>query len=145
MKRILLILTLGAVLTCPSHAQPADSGNPPPPPPDSNGPPPGGGHFDKILTPAEKAELKKAHDAAIAADPTLGTEEQDLHSQMKAAREAGGPPSDDLKAQMKAFHEKMDEAMSKADPAVIPILAKLKAAHHHHDGGDGPPPPPPSA
>ena len=102
--------------------------------------------MDKILTPAEQAEFKKAHDAALTADPTLATQEQDLHTQMDAARDAGGPPSDDLRAQMKAFREKMNAAMVKADPAVAPILAKLKAAHHHHDGGDGgPPPPPPSA
>jgi len=66
---------------------------------------------------------------------------------MKAARESGEPPSDDLKAQMKAFRDKLDAAMVKADSAVAPILAKLKAAHHHPEGGDGgaPPPPPPSA
>jgi hypothetical protein len=136
MKRILLLLTLGAVLSCPSYAQTSNAAPPP-------GPPPGGPHFDKILTPAEQAEMKKAHDAAIAADPTLATEEKDIHDQMKEARDSGEPPSDDLKAQMKAARDKMDAAMIKADPAVAPIIAKLKAAHHHHEGGDGPPPPPP--
>jgi hypothetical protein len=101
--------------------------------------------MDKILTPDEQAELKKAHDAALAADPTLAAEDKSLHDQMKAAHDADTPPSDDLRAQMKAFRDKLDAAMIKADAAVAPILAKLKAAHHHHDGGDGPPPPPPGA
>jgi len=86
-----------------------------------------------FLTDAEKAELKKAHDAAITADPSLTTDED----AMKAAHQAGTPPTDDQKAQWKAFHEKMDAAMVAADPAVAPILAKIKAHHHH----DGPPPP----
>jgi len=101
-----------------------------------------------FLTDAEKAELKKAHDAAIAADPSLATEEQTL----KAAHESGTPPTDAQKEQFHAFREKMDAAMIKADPAVEPILAKIKA-HHHGPGGPGgpggdggtpPPPPPPS-
>jgi hypothetical protein len=98
-----------------------------------------------FLTDAEKAELKKAHDAAIAADPSLATEEQSIHEAMQSAHESGTPPSDADKAQWKAFHEKMDAAMISADPNVAPILAKIKAHHHGGPGGaGGPPPPPPS-
>jgi len=97
-----------------------------------------------FLTDAEKQELHKAHDAAVAADPTLGTEEKSLKGEMDAARESGGPPSDDLKTQMHAFREKMDAAMIKADANVAPIIAKIKAHHGAHGGPDGPPPPPPS-
>jgi len=142
MKRLFLVLTLTAALASPAFAQPADSTNTPPP-----GPPPGEGgghHHMDFLTDAEKQELHKAHDAAITADPALGTEEKDLMDQMKQAHESGNPPSDDLKAKMHAFHEKMDAAMIKADPAVEPILAKIKAHHHDHDKG-GPPPPAPAA
>src|SRR5271155_1264957 len=143
MKRIFLLLTLGAALTCPSFAQPADSTNAPPP----GGPPDGGFHHDHgmgFLTDAEKAELKKAHDAAIAADPSLATEEKANWDAMKAAHESGTPPTDDQKAAWKAFHEKMDAAMIKADPNVAPIIAKIQAHHHGGPGGAGGPPPPPA-
>lgn len=135
MKRILLVLTLGAALATPSFAQST---------PSTNAPPPGGHHDHDMagLTDAEKQELKAAHDAAITADPTLGTDGKALMDQMKAAHESGQPPSDDLKAQMHAFREKMNAAMIKADPNVAPIIAKLEAAHKHHDG---PPPATPSA
>jgi hypothetical protein len=94
-----------------------------------------------FLTPAEKAELKKAHDAAIAADPSLETE----GAALRASHQPGTPPSDADKAKFEAFHEKMDAAMIKADPAVEPILAKMKAHHHGPGGPGGTPPPPPSA
>ena len=100
-----------------------------------------------FLTDAEKAELKKAHDAALAADPSLATEDKSIHEKMDADRESGNPPSDEDKAAFKAFHEKMDAAMVKADPAVAPILKKI-AEHHHRggpDGAGGPPPPPAGA
>lgn len=98
-----------------------------------------------MLTDAEKQELHKAHDAAVAADPALETEGKGLMEQMKAAHDAGEKPSEDLRDQMHAFHKKMDAAMIKADPNVAPILAKIEAAHQHHGGPDGPPPPPPGA
>jgi hypothetical protein len=97
-----------------------------------------------FLSDAEKQEMHKAHDAAIAANPSLGTEESSLKQQMEAAHESGEPPSDDLKEQMHAFHDKLDAAMIAADANVAPIIAKIKAHHHGHGGPDGPPPPPPS-
>ena len=130
MKRILFVLTLGAALACPAFAQSTDT---------TSTPPPGEGHHDHgpgFLTPAEKAELKKAHEAAIAADPSLGTEEKSLHEAMKAAHESGTPPSEADKQKMHDFRDKMDAAMVKADPDVAPILAKIKA-HHHGPGGPG--------
>jgi Spy/CpxP family protein refolding chaperone len=145
MKRLFLLLTLGAALACPSMIQAQDSTNAPP-----SGPPPGGGgwgggHHMDFLTDAQKAELKKAHDAAIAADPSLETEGKDLMEKMKAAHDSGEPMSEDLKEEGKAFHEKMDAAMVKADPDVAPVLAEIKAHHHHHDGDAGGPPAPPPA
>jgi hypothetical protein len=145
MKRIFLLLTLGAALALagPSLVKAQDSTNAPPP-----GGPPGG--FQQIqgmgfLTDAEKAELKKAHDAAIAADPSLTTEEQSIHEAMQSAYESGTPPTEDQRAAWHAFREKMNAAMIAADPDVAPILAKIKAHHHGPGGpgGDGPPPPPP--
>jgi Spy/CpxP family protein refolding chaperone len=126
---------MGALLTCPLLAQPAPSANTPP-----SGPPPGGGHHDMaFLTDAEKQELHKAHEAAVAANPTLGTQEKDLMDQMKTAHDSGEQPSDDLKAKMHALRDKMDAAMIKADANVAPIIAKMKA-HHGHGGPGGPPP-----
>jgi hypothetical protein len=94
-----------------------------------------------FLTDAEKQEMHKAHDAAVAADPSLATQEKDLMDEMKAAHESGEKPSDDLMAKMHAFREKMDAAMIKADPNVAPIIAKIKAHHGPHGGPGGPPPP----
>ena len=138
MKRILLLLTIGAVLTCPSLVRAQDSTNTAP-----SGPPPGGGHHHGMdfLTDAQKQELKAAHDKAIANDPTLATEGKDLMEQMKAARASGQPPSEDLKSKMHAFRDKMDAAMVQADANVAPILAEIKSHHHDHEGAGGPPPP----
>jgi hypothetical protein len=153
MKKLLFVLTLGAALAAsPAFAQPTDAPATPPgeggasPAPGAGGPGGPGAHHDhmKFLTDAEKAELKKAHDAALAADPTLATDEKANMDAMKAAHEAG--TTDDQKAQMHAFREKMDAAMLKADPDVAPVLAKIKAHHPHGGpggpGGDGPPPAP---
>ena len=93
-----------------------------------------------FLTDAEKQEVHQAHDAAVAADPALGTEEKDLMDQMKAARESGEKPSADLMAKMHAFREKMNAAMIKADPDVAPIVAKIKAHYSSHGGSGGAPP-----
>jgi hypothetical protein len=89
------------------------------------------------LTDAEKAKVKKDRDAVLAADPSLAAEEKTNFEAMQAAHESGQKPTDDQIAAMKATHEKIDAAMIKLDPAVAPILAKIKAHHH------GPPPPPP--
>jgi Spy/CpxP family protein refolding chaperone len=142
MKRLLFVLTLGAALALPAFAQSTDSTNAPPP--GEGGP---GGHHDhmKFLTDAEKAELHKAHDAAIAADPGLATEEKAQWDDMKASHEAGTPPTDEQKEKMHALHDEIDAAMIKADPAVAPIIEKIKAHHHGPggpDGAGGPPPPP---
>jgi hypothetical protein len=139
MKRILLCLTLGAALACPSLAKADDSNPGAPPPPDGSG----FHHGKGVLTDAERQEFKAAYESAIATNPTLGTEGKALWAQMKAAHDAGQPPSDDLKAQMKAYHEQLDAALLVADKNIGPILEKLKKAHHHHDDGAGAPPPPP--
>ena len=140
MKRLFLSILLGAAVACPS-LQAQDTNTPPPPPPGEGGP---GHHHGPPLTDAEKAELKKAHDAAIAADPSLKTEEEAQHAKMKANHEAQTPPSEADKEAFKAFRDKMDAAMIKADPAVAPIIEKLKKHHHGPGGPGGGAPPPPS-
>ncbi len=142
--KTVLTLTLGALLACPifANAQSTTTG-------DGGG---GGEHHGppgmKFLTSDERAELKKAHDAAVAANPDLAKQDEALHEKMKAAHESGNPPDPSLMEQGKTLHEQMDAAMVKADPNVAPILAKLKAHHHEHGGPGGPgggtPPPAPS-
>ena len=119
----------------PVQAQDDSSTNTPP-----NGGPGGHHHhgFD-FLTEAQKAELKAAHDKAIAANPSLATQEQ----QMKADHVAGQKPTADQIAAFKAFRQQMDAAMIAADANVAPILAEIKA-HHHHGGPGGPDAPAPS-
>ena len=149
MKRLLFALTLSAAVAIPALAQPTDSTSAPSNTPPSGPPPDGGGHGGmhgmKFLTDAERAELKKAHDEAITADPALGTEEKANMEAMKAAHDSGTPPTEEQKAQFHAFRDKLDAAMIKADPAVEPIIEKIKA-HHHGPGGDkgGTPPAPPA-
>jgi Spy/CpxP family protein refolding chaperone len=136
MKRTLLLLTLGALLATPFLAK-ADDSTPPSGPPPEGGP--GGHHHPDLsfLTEDQKAELKKDHDAVFAADPSLATEEQEL----KASHQEGTPPTEEEMEKMKAFHDKVDEAMIKLDPAVAPIIAEIKEHMHHGHGPGGPPPP----
>lgn len=137
--KTILYLTLGALLACPLLAN-AQSTNAAP-----SGPPPGGDeggkhrHSMNFLTDAEKAELKKAHEAAEAANPDLFKQLDALHAKMKAAHDNGEQPDPSLMDQMKSLHEQADAAMIKADPAVEPILAKIKAHHPHGPGGPGSP------
>ncbi len=130
--KTLLTLTLGALLACPFLANAQSTDTPPP----GGGP---GGHHDhfKFLTDAEKAELKKAHDAAAAANPDLFKQDEELHQKMEAARDSGNPPDKSLFEQMKTLRDQVDAAEIKADPAVAPIIEKIKA-HHPHGGPGGP-------
>jgi len=59
------------------------------------------------LSPAEKAQVKAAHDKAIQQDPSL-------EQKMKDARQA-----------MESARKEMHAAMIKADPAIAPILEKM--------------------
>lgn len=67
-----------------------------------------GGHGPmSLLTPEERAQVKAAHDKAIADDPSL-------KQKMQAAREA-----------FQEAREALQDAMIKVDPSLEPILAKL--------------------
>jgi len=115
MKRILLLLALGAFLSVPAFAQSQGSaGTSTQTAPKHDGPPVGR-HMDG-LTPEEHHELMAAHQAAMQANP-------------------------DLEQEQKALQDKINAAMIKADPNVAPIIAKMEAARQkHHDeqgGADG--------
>jgi len=109
-------------------------------------PPPGGGgwqhHMDKILTPAEQTELKNAHDAVMATNPALKTQEASLQQQRETLK--NGTATDAQKqalfTQMHQFHQDLQTAELKVDANLAPIFAKLAAAHKgwHHDGPGGP-------
>lgn len=87
---------------------------------------PGGG-FANVLTPDEQAKYKAARDKALADDPALAKEEEDLKG-MREQVKAGTVTREDAMAKMKGHHEKMNAAMLKADPSVQPLIDKIQAA-----------------
>jgi hypothetical protein len=102
LRFLFLIPLLGFPLL---HAQigtfaPQSSPQPHLPPPPKEGP-------MALLSPAERAELKAAHDKAITLDPTLDARMKAAHQAMEEAKKA------------------MHDAMIAADPAVAPILEKI--------------------
>ena len=96
-------------------------------------------HHDSVLTDAEKAQLKTAHDAALAANPSLQTEQDNLKQQFETLKGEGkdGATKDQWQAlheQKQAFEVKLHAAELAIDPTLAPIFAKLEAAHkdRHH-------------
>ena len=134
----LLALALGVASVTAAFAQttpttPAPT-TPTTPAPTGKGDKGGKHNLDAILTPAEKAQYDKDMAAALAANPALQTEADNLKAQHKALKKQGAStsPTDDkkaLKEQAKEHMQKVEVAMLKLDPSVAPILAKLKAAH----------------
>jgi len=106
-----------------------------PPPSDNSG---GGGHhgWNKVLTPDEQALLKKDTDAVLAADPDLKKEGDDLKSQ-RPGSDASDDDKQAFRGKMKDYHQKVEAAVEKFDPATTPIYAKLDAAMaaRHKSGG----------
>ena len=139
MKRVLLLLTLGVLLSIPTFAQ-LSSGSTPQPatPPPPSGPPPGGSP-GMALTSEEIQELHQAQEAALAADPSLRAAIQDLQKRGLA------------------LQKKIRAAIIKADANTAPIIAKIEAAQAMHSlglppqgnpppsGNPQPMPPPPSS
>jgi hypothetical protein len=115
---------------------------PPATPPGDTGAPggPGGGpgghhHHDwmnsKVLTPEEKAELKKDMDSVFASDPDLKKEQDDL---MQNHPTKDSSPEDKMAfmQKMKDVHQKVEAAVEQIDPAATAIFAKLDAARKAH-------------
>ena len=97
----------------------------------------GGRHSESVLTADEKAQYDKAYTAAIAADPTLKTDEDNLKAAHQALRSNASATDADkaaLKQQGHDFTEKLHAAMLKIDSTLQPIFDKLAAAHK---GGRG--------
>jgi multidrug resistance efflux pump len=82
-------------------------------------------HHDSVLTADEQAQLKTAHDAALAANPSLKQQFEALKGNTSAT-----------KADWKALKAQLRAAELAADPTLAPIFAKLEAAHknwHHSE------------
>lgn len=90
-------------------------------------------HDGGVLTPDERAELKKDYQDALAANAQLKTQQDALKQQQKALHE-----------QEKALHKQIHDAIVAEDANAQAIFDKLAAAHkdqggwhhHHHDGGN---------
>jgi len=134
-RAALLALALGSASATAAFAQ---TTTPPPPtaPTSSAG---GHHHHPNVLTADEKAQLKKAREAAFAADSSLQTERDNLKQQFESlkAEGKGGATKDQWKAlreQGLDFHQKLKAAELGIDPTLAPIFAKLEAARKnwHH-------------
>ena len=79
-----------------------------------------------FLTPAEQEEYASARAKALAANPDLKTEGQNLMQQGKEVM-ANGTMADKqaFMEKMNSHRQKLREAMLKVDPAVEPIFAKI--------------------
>ena len=94
-----------------------------------------------VLSADEIAQLKAAHEKALAGDSSLQTAQANLKSQFQALKAEGKDTATKtqwqaLKAQAHAFHQQMRAAELKIDPTLAPVFSKLEAAHknwHHSD------------
>jgi Spy/CpxP family protein refolding chaperone len=126
-RAALLALALGTTVTSAALADDTTTTTPATPPASDEG---HHHHHDKVLTADEKAQLEKAHDAALAANPDLKTEEDSLKQEHESlGSDATADQKKDLFTKWQAFHEKMKAAELQIDPTLAPIFAKLDAAH----------------
>jgi hypothetical protein len=101
-------------------------------------------HHASVLTTDEVAQLKAAHDAALAlpANSALQTEEANLKAQFETLKGEGKGVATKaqwhaLREQARTFHENLKAAELAIDPTLAPIFAKLEAAHTHwHHSAD---------
>lgn len=128
-----LVLASAGLTTAFAQTPPTTTTTPPP-----NGAPQWHHDHQSVLTDAEKAQLKRAHDEVLATNPDLQTEETNLTTQREKLKSEGDSATiGDQKALREAFHahmQKMHAAMLAFDPTLAPIFAKLQAAHQggHH-------------
>ena len=93
-------------------------------------------HHESVLTAAEKAQLKTAREAALAANGSLQTQDASLKQQFQTLKSEGSSATKDqwqaLHQQRKAFFTSLKAAELNIDPTLAPIFAKLEAAHQGH-------------
>ena len=79
----------------------------------------------------------KAHQAAIAANPGLRTQQETLQQQFASVKTEGTSATPDqhqaLHQQAHAFRKQLRSAELLIDPTLAPVFAKLDAAKHHHN------------
>jgi len=85
---------------------------------------------------AEKAQLRKARETVLAANPGLQTQRASLRQQFQSLRSQGtsATPAEwaALRQQKQALRGQVRAAELSVDPTLAPIFAKLDAAHPHH-------------
>jgi hypothetical protein len=101
----------------------------------------GGGwhhHHESVLTAAEKTQLQKDREAALAANGTLQSQKAALKQQFETLKSEGSSATpaqwQALHQQKFAFHKSLKEAILLIDPSAQAIFTKLEAAHQgcHH-------------
>ncbi len=93
-----------------------------------------------MLTSDEKAQLKKAQEAAFTANPSFATQKASLKQQFQTLKSEGAGVATKeqwqaLHQQAEAFHQQLKTAELGIDPSLGPIFTKLEAAHaqwHHN-------------
>jgi hypothetical protein len=88
-----------------------------------------------ILDNDEMAQLVKARQQVLAANPDLKAEEEKLKALHDASQTQVPPPTPDQRnvafAEWKTYQKTMRTAMLKIDPTLAPIFAKLDSARKH--------------
>jgi hypothetical protein len=127
-----MALALGSASITATFAQTTNEPSTAAPGPVTSG---GWHHHDSVLTADEKAQLKKAHQEALAADGTLQSEQASLKQQFAALKSQGDSTTHEqwqaLHQQARDFHQKLKSAELLIDPSLAPIFAKLEAAHQN--------------
>lgn len=128
----LMALALGTASATATFAQTTPTTTTPPATSDGTT---GFKHHHGVLTADEKAQLKKAHDAALAADPTLKAQADSLKSQFQTLKGQDKSTSKDqwkaLRGQWHDYIDKLRTAELKIDPTLSSVFTKLDAAHKH--------------
>jgi hypothetical protein len=137
----LLALALGTASATVLFAQSTSTSSTtttPTAPTDTTGSWQGHHHHDSILTADERAQLKKDHEAVLAANSTLAAQAASLKQQFETLK---GEGSSATSAQWQALHQQKETFQSQLrsaelnlDPSLAPIFAKLDAAkaQWHH-------------
>ncbi len=93
-------------------------------------------HHKSVLSAAERAELKKDREAVFASNPSLKTQEDNLHAQFNALKSQATPATsaqwEALKTQHEALKTQMRTAIEGVDSGAAAIFQKLDAAHAAH-------------
>jgi len=141
-RSVLVAVALGALGATAAFAQTANSPAATDTTTTTTGtPPPGGGwhhhrHHMGMLSATERAELKKDHDAALAANPALKTQEETLHQQFKALKSQNPPATqaqfEALKQQHEALKTQLRTAIEGVDPGASALFQKIDAAKAQH-------------